>query len=197
MSDIAILKQMIKATATVSLAERKVGTHLNYSVTLTETQDNYSVTIDGMPTPNEVIVINADLFEAPRNVFNGSRGECKRADFIIIADTDTERIILCIELKKNRDSPKTIIQQLKGAKCFVAYCQEIGKVFWNQQNFLDTYQYRFVGIGYIPISKTKTRPDRRNQITISTSNTTHDCPERMLKISRQDYIQFNFLIEGR
>lgn len=197
MSDIAVLKQMIQENFTVSLAERKDGTHFNYSVTLTETQDNYSVTIDGMPKPNEVIVINADQFEAPRKVFNGSKGECKRADFIIIADTDTEKIILCIELKRKKDSPKTIIQQLKGAKCFVAYCQEIGKVFWNQQNFLDTYQYRFVGIGYIPISKTKTRPDLRDSTPISTSTKTHDCPERMLKISRQDCIQFNFLIEGK
>jgi len=197
MSDIAILKEMIREDFTVSLTERKYGTHFNYSVTLTETQDNYSVTIYGMPKPNEVIIINADKFEALRKVFNGKKGESKRADFIIIADTDTEKIILCLELKKKKDSKKTIIQQLKGAKCFVAYCQEIGKVFWNQQKFLDTYQYRFVGIGYIPISKTKTRSEPRNKTPISRSTNTHDCPERMLKISRQNCIQFNFLIQDK
>jgi hypothetical protein len=29
-----------------------------------------------------------------------------------------------------------IIQQLKGAQCFVAYCQKIGKEFWSAKQFL-------------------------------------------------------------
>jgi hypothetical protein len=190
MSDIAILKEMIKENLTVSLVEQQEGTHFNYSVTLTETQENYSVTINGMPKPNEVIVINADKFEALRKVFNGSKGECKRADFVIIAHTDTEKIIVFIEMKKKKDSKKTIIQQLKGAKCLVAYCQEIGKVFWNQHNFLDAYQYRFIGIDHIPIDKTTTRPHGKK----IDSNTTHDCPERMLIISGKNSLRFNSLI---
>lgn len=190
MSDIAILKEMIKENITVSLVEQQEGTHFNYSVILTETQENYCVTIHGMPKPNEVIVINADKFEALRKVFNGSKGECKRADFVIIAHTDTEKIIVFIEMKKKKDSKETIIQQLKGAKCFVAYCQEIGKVFWNQHNFLDTYQYRFVGIGHIPVFKTSTRHQGKQKAL----NKTHDCPERMLKISGKNNIHFNSLI---
>ncbi|AFZ25332.1 hypothetical protein Cylst_3169 [Cylindrospermum stagnale PCC 7417] len=188
MSDIAILKKMIKEEFTVSLAERKDGTHFNYSVTLTETQDNYSVTIDGMPNFNEVIIINAENFLAPIKVFNGSKGECKRADFIMIADTDTEKIIICIEMKKTKG--KKIIQQLKGAKCFVSYCQEIGKAFWTKHNFLDTYQYRFISIGHIPISKEKTRHDGKKK----DSNKTHDCPEKMLIIKGKNSLQFDSLI---
>jgi len=58
-SDIAILKKMIKDTATVTLEERQEGKRLKYSVTLKE-QDIYAVTIDGMPTHDEVIIIKAD-----------------------------------------------------------------------------------------------------------------------------------------
>ena len=192
MSDIAILKEMIqeKKDAIVALNERREKTHLKYSVLLTELQDSYSVTIDGMPKPDEVIIIHVDKFKLAGEFCNGSKGECKRADFVIITDTATEKIILCIEMKKRKDSNKTIIQQLKGAKCFVYYCQEIGKEFWNQYNFLKDYQYRFVSICHIPISKTKTRSDLK---TIN-PNETHNSPERMLKISGKNHIQFNSLL---
>jgi hypothetical protein len=189
MSDIAILKEMINEEITVSLTERTERTHSKYSVILTETQDNYSVTIDGMPKPDEVIIIQADKFKVVREVFNGSKGECKRADFVIIADTATEKIILCIEMKKNKDNPKNIIQQLYGAQCFIAYCQKIGKVFWHQHQFLDAYEYRFVSIGRIPLPKRKTRAEMRK-----TPTEIHDLPERMLRIIGENSLQFNHLI---
>lgn len=152
-SDIAILKQMIKPTATVPLKE-------NYQkklVTLKEPSDNYEITIYGMPDDDEVIVIKVDAFRAPTTVFQGNRGECKRADFIIIADTDKKKVILCIEMKggNKTSKEKDIIQQLKGAQCFIAYCRAIGQSFWAQQNFLSGYEYRFVSIKDIKIAKKK------------------------------------------
>lgn len=190
MSDIAILKEMLKEDIMVSLEERKEKTHSKYSVKLTELQDNYSVTIDGMPEPDKVIIIQADKFKAPREVFNGSRGEGKRADFVIIANTATEKIILCIEMKKNKDKPKNVVQQLYGAQCFITYCQEIGKIFWHNATFLNDYQYRFVSIGNVPIGKKNIRADPKDQ----TIHITHDSPENMLKILGQKYIQFDHLI---
>ncbi|MCL1467035.1 hypothetical protein [Argonema galeatum] len=185
MSDIAILKEMIKETATVALEERQEGKRLKYSVTLEE-KDIYSVTIDGMPKYDEVIIIKADTFVAPRDIFNGSKGECKRADFVIITDTDKEKIILCIEMKKTKGEKKAIIKQLTGAQCFVAYCKEIGKAFWHKQNFLDTYKYSFVSIGHISLDKKKTRPER--------STDTHNSPDLMLRINYSHPLQFNHLI---
>ncbi|MCA2553639.1 MAG: hypothetical protein IM466_07830 [Microcystis sp. M04BS1] len=62
---------------------------------------------------------------------------CQRGSpVIIIANTPTEKVILCLEMKKNRDSNSSIIKQLKGAECFVSYCHEIGRLFWNQPDFL-------------------------------------------------------------
>ncbi len=194
LSDIDILKEMINETATVQLKEQQDGKGYKYSVTLTEPQHSYSVTIDRMPEDDKVIVIHLDTyFPAPRNIFTGSKGECKRADFVIVTNTGTEKIILCLEIKKTKDSNSTIIQQLTGAQCFVAYCKEIGKAFWPKDNFLDAYQYRFVCIGHISIPKKKTQIKssiNKNQ----DSKEIHDCPNRRLKISYSGSLLFARLI---
>lgn len=184
MPDIAILKEMIQETATIQLENQSN----KKQVTLVEPPPaNYSVTIHGMPDSEQVIIIKIDTFSSPNAVFKGNNGECKRADFVIIADTDKKKVILCIEMKGGKGGAETeIIQQLKGAQCFVAYCREIGRSFWKQQDFLKGYEYRFVSIRDISISKRKTRIER--------STGTHNCPERMLKISSPNRLEFNHLV---
>jgi len=184
MSDIVILKEMIISTATVSLENH----HAKKKVVLKEPPPaNYDVIIYGMPEDDEVIVIKADSFKAPNGIFSGSKGECKRADFIVVSETDEKKIIIFIELKGGKGGTEIeIIQQLKGAKCFVTYCQEIGKVFWNHQNFLNGYMYRFVSIRNISIPKRPTRP--------LTPRDVHDRPDKMLKLSSPKGLQFNHLV---
>jgi hypothetical protein len=186
MSDIAILKEMINEKATVPLYQN----NKKNQVILEETgTSKYSVTIYGMPNQDEVIVIKADNFTSPNAIFKGEKGECKRSDFVIIAATERKKVILCIELKATKDDNKKIIQQLTGSKCFVTYCKEIGKAFWNQKKFLDKYQYRFVSIGYINIPKREIRAQQQNDI--------HDCPEKMMKISNSNHLAFNHLVGGK
>jgi len=184
MSDIVILKEMIISTATVSLESY----HDKKKVVLKEPPPaDYAVTIHGMPEDDEVIVIKADSFTAPKAIFANSKHECKRADFIVVAETDEKKVIICIEMKAcNGGTATEIIQQLKGAKCFVTYCQEIGQEFWDQQNFLNDYEYRFVSIRHISISKRPTRP--------STLKDVHDRPDKMLKITSPKGLQFNHLV---
>lgn len=183
MPDIEILNQMIRDGAKLAL-DCHNGKH---QVTLVEPQHtNASVTIRGIP--ENAIVIKADAFRSPDSVFNGSKGECKRADFVIVADAGKKKIILCIEMKATKDSENEIIRQLVGARCFVSYCQEVGKAFWQQQDFLRKYVYRFVSIGHISIAKQKTRISRKSAI--------HDRPERMLKIDWPHHLQFNHLAGG-
>lgn len=180
MPDLDILHRMIKDVAKLSLDVSKEKWH----VTLTELQHpSSSVTIYGLP--GNAIVIKADAFKSPDTVFAGSQGECKRADFVIVADSGNKKTIICIEMKATKTSEKTIIQQLAGARCFIAYCREIGKTFWNKQDFLENYTYRFVSIGHTSIPKHKTRIDRLAGI--------HDRPDRMLKISAPHRLQFNLL----
>jgi len=183
MSDIAILKEMIKETATVALE----GNDKKKKVILREPPPaNYSVTIDKMPNDDEVIIIKCDTFSSPDKVFQGNNGECKRADFVIIANTQKQKVILCIEMKGGKGGlEKEIIQQLKGAQCFVAYCREIGQLFFgNDRNFLKGYEYRFISIKDISISK---KPSR-------TKTAIHDRPDRMLKISSPKHLKFDQLL---
>ncbi|MEZ5671267.1 MAG: hypothetical protein R3E08_02375 [Thiotrichaceae bacterium] len=93
---------------------------------------------------------------------------------------------MCIELKaKSSTCPESkIIQQLKGAQCFIHYCQSIGTLFWEQQDFLKNYEYRFVSIRNISISKQEIRKPEK----------IHDRPELMLKISNPHRIYFNQLV---
>ena len=180
MSDIDILHQMIRGTAKVSVDDKS----RRKTVELTEPQHSDSkATISGLP--DNVIVIKADAFKSPDTVFGGTRGECKRADFVIVADTGKKKVILCIEMKATKGSLREIIQQLTGAKCFVLYCQEIGRGFWEQRKFLDGYVYRFVSIAHTSIPKRKTRITRQQG--------PHDRPDRMLKIDWPHHLEFNHL----
>lgn len=179
MPDIEILGQMIKDSARVKLENNRVK--------LVEPQNSTSVTVYGVP--NNSIVVKADAFNSPDSVFQGSKGECKRADFVIIADGGGKKVIICIEMKARKDSKKEIIQQLTGARCFIAYCQEVGKSFWQKPDFLKEYAYRFVSINHISIAKSKTRIDRPSSV--------HDQPDNMLKICSPHRLEFNHLAGKR
>ncbi|VFM99760.1 MAG: hypothetical protein BECKG1743D_GA0114223_103622 [Candidatus Kentron sp. G] len=142
---------------------------------------------DATPEITRAVTIKADRFPSPDPVFACSRGECKRADFIIVADTGRKRIILCIEMKATNAQDKGIIQQLKGAQCFVGYCREVGRLFWQARNFLGDYQYRFVSISHIGASKARTR--------IAGPKVIHDKPENMFRIPRPGQrLEFKHLV---
>lgn len=183
MSDFKILREMIKENAMTPITEwngRK-------SVTLAEPkQPDASVTISGLP--EDAIVIKADAFAAPDSIFAGSKGECRRADYVIIAHVDQQpsrKVILYIEIKAGQEQENEIIQQLKGAHCFVAYCREVGKTFWNRKDFLNGYQNRFISIVHARGTKYKTRINKAHGI--------HDRPERLMKISYPGRLEFNHL----
>ena len=152
MKDIEILKQMISPRALIELTDeydKKIAV-------LDEPQEPDSVvTLRNMP--DDAFVIKVDQFSAPNNVFKGSHGECKRADYVIISP-EKKRIIY-IEIKREKDVWDSIVKQLMGAECFVKYCREIGKTFWNENSFLNDYESRFVSIGHTgrSIPKQKTR----------------------------------------
>ena len=185
MSDIAILKEMIRDLSIVKL----VLSQSRNKVILTEPQPpNYFVTIEGIPDEENAIVIKADDFKSPDKIFRGEHGECKRADFVIIADTGTKKVILCIELKAGQSGrTDEILQQLEGARCFAEYCKEIGKSFWKQPKFLTDYEYRFVSIKNISVKK-------KRSIIESGSNAVSKTP---FLVREGSYFQFNDLIQCR
>lgn len=169
MTDIELLEQMIKDEAKVALEDKYGKRH----VTLIDPQcPGGFVAITGVP--DNAIVIKADSFKAPDSIFTCEKGECKRADFVIVADSGQKKVILCIEMKQTKDSAKEVVQQLTGTLCFISYCKEIGRLFWKNPDFLKDYEYRFVSIGHLSIDIRKTEVTREAGI--------HDRPDRMMKI---------------
>lgn len=182
MPSIPILKELVRESACVPIVSNAYGRNI---VTLVEPNE-YSVTINGMPSSDEAIVIKVDSFPAPKSIFKGSKGECKRADFVIISEVGNKKIVIYIEIKSKATTSQArdIIQQLKGAKCVVKYTQEIGRIFWGNDPLVG-FEDRYVCLRNISLSKRKTR---------ITTGSIHDSPESMLKINCPNNLQFNELI---
>ena len=107
--------------------------------------------------PPESIVIRSEIFEEPLTIFNGTKGERKRADFVIVSNDENDRKwVICIETQEmDSKLASHVIQQLKGAYCFISYCKCVGKSFWNSNSFLNDYEYRFVSIVEINPNRSK------------------------------------------
>lgn len=175
---------MLKETAKIPLE----GAGDKKKVTLIEKKQRESdVLVNGLP--DDTVVVKVDAFRSAELVFVGSRGECRRADYAIFADSGKKKVIIYIEMTVSSKSESERIQQLKGAKCFIGYCQEIAQEFWNRRGFLKDFQFRYVSIGRIGINKRKTRIERNTG--------KHDTPEKMLKISWPHYLEFNRLAGKR
>lgn len=160
------------------------------SVELMDIQSGATAKIKGLP-PNSII-IRAEDFENPLTVFNGSKGERKRADFVIVSNDERGRKwIICIETQEmDSKLASHVVQQLKGAYCFVSYCRCIGKSFWELEEFLDDYQYRFVSITDLNFNRSR----RRTQ-PFHSQGELHNRPDLFLKISRSPTIYFRKLID--
>lgn len=179
MNDIQILQEMLSCNSKVPLQHA----HDKSSVVLKDKKSGASATIIGLP--QDSIVIRAEDFENPLTIFDGSKGECKRADFVIISN-DSNKWVVCIETQSGDwKARKEVIEQLKGALCFVNYCKCIGKTFWLEEEFLDGYQYRFVSMVYTSSHKRKTRPKR--------PSTWYSNPDNFRK-ARGKFHHFNDLI---
>lgn len=183
MSDMKIIKEIIKPSAIISPQKNQYN---KFHVKLTELQvRDCIVTITNIP--HDAIIIKVDTFTSPGAIFSGTKGECKRADYVIIAEKEHKKFIVYIELKKTKGHFNEIVQQLYGAMCFIHYFQEIGRHFWKTKNFLKDYQPRFVTIGHISIDKQPT--------LIHHQKDKHDTPEKPLQISWPNrQLQFNKLI---
>jgi hypothetical protein len=178
MSDMDILSELILQSVLVPLVINEYGKPV---IKLQESGVKDSVSFISN-IPSDAIVIKADKFPAPKTFFKGDKGECKRADFIIISEE--KKVILYVELKAGAKDRGHIVKQLKGASCVISYCKEIGKQFWSEPRFLDGYAHRYIGMVNLSISKKTSRHE---------SAPLHDSPESFLKISSPHHLQFNQL----
>lgn len=174
MSDMKILSELLHKSALITL-ENEYGKPM-IKLEEPEVKDSVSCIRNA---PSDAIVIKADEFPTPKSFFKGDKGECKRADFIIISAA--KKVILYVEMKSGTKTASHIVNQLKGASCVVTYCKEIGRQFWNQSTFLEDYEHRFIGIVNLSVSK---KPSRYKKKPI------HDTPETFLKVSSPHNLQF-------
>lgn len=178
MSDTRILTEMINDSALVQL-EYEYGKPF---VRLIEPQlPDSKATIRNLPV--DAVVIKVDAFRPPDDVFKGNNGECKRADYIIISAE--MKCIIYIELKRTTGSWNQIVKQLLGAQCFIGYCREVGKGFWYESTFLNSYRNRFICIGHTSIAKRKTRITRKHKL--------NDTPENAMRIDWPHKLQYRML----
>lgn len=183
-NDIDILHEMLNSTVLVPLQPK--GNHV--SVELMDKQSQTTVEITNLP--NNSVVIKTEVFEPKKVVFKGLKDERRRADFAIVSIENTKKWIICIEIKSSNIDKDRVISQLRGAKCVVDYYKSVGREFWAANNFLENYEYRFVGIAGIT-EKKSTRPmNPANQ----TKTKLHDRPDTFLPIFEQKRLYFKELI---
>ena len=187
-SDLDVLRELIHEDA---LARFEAPDHGRRVAVLEEAgdPDRYSIRIKGIP--KDAVVIRTDAFPAPKDTFKCRRGECKRADYVIVASSGMKSYVVHVEMKKGKGNPRDIVAQLKGSECFVSYCRAIACRFWSRPDFLAPCESRFVSITKIGISKSRTREPRYPG--------RHDTPESMLKLDNikdGGGVHFSRLING-
>ena len=190
MSDLEILREMIRDDVLVPV---QIGSYGKRELVLKEGSGQHTCEIIIHKIPDNIIAFKADRFPPPIAVFNNDKGECKRADFIVVANSDKENWIIYIEMKAGgNDLARDIVLQLKGAECLLAYCRAIGRTFWPEQGFLkeNNYEQRFVSIKNARMNKRPTR--------LLPESGVHDKPEKMLKLNspNRNMLQFNKIVKG-
>ena len=175
--DIAILQELIQDKALVTVKKDQYGNNFLKLKELGKGRSSrYEIKV--LNPPEDTIAIKSDMFPPPKEIFRNIKGECKRCDFVVIAKDERKNWIVYLEMKGGRHaSEKEIIQQLRGARCFIDYCRVIGQTFWEESEFLEEkdYQELYVCIKNIGVAK---RPSRETK-----APSLHDFPENMLKIN--------------
>ncbi|MYE87742.1 hypothetical protein F4X33_01950 [Candidatus Poribacteria bacterium] len=186
MNDIEILKEMFVCAVQVPLQRKR---NQPPYVELIDTQANTTIEIKGLPCDS--IVIRAEDFKDPLTVFKGSKGERKRADFVIVSNDGIKKWIIYIEVKRGSRIPRDhIIAQLRGAQCIMDYCKSIGREFWSAKGFLKGYEYRFVGIARLSIQN---QPTRVNTSSSYSKRQLHSRPDAFLRVLGRQSLYFNEL----
>lgn len=177
MSDTSVLRRMLRPNIIIPLDDHYRN---QKKLVLTEPQATDSH-VEVYNVPVDSIVIDIDRAFQNQGLFQGSSGECKRADYLLISES--EQKVLFIELKQGKAEREGIIQQLRGALCTFEYCQSIAREFFHESDFLMTYEKRFVAI-----KQTGSRA-RRSEVTRIESQ--HNRPDLLMTISGVRSIQFN------
>lgn len=142
---------------------------------LEERECNHKVKITNVPTGS--IIIKTDKFPEIKEFLSNNNGIRKRADYAIISEINTRKVILVIELKctSNSATMDEVVDQLKGSTCILNYIEKIGEYFFKKNRMLNGFEKRFAvirksfpqkkGTGFKKEEKRNTTPDNPTLIT--------------------------------
>lgn len=176
MADTAILRRMLMPNIILPLDDHHKG---KKKLVLQEAQATDSL-VEIYDVPIDSIVIDLDNAFQNQGLFQGSQGECKRADYLLISEL--EQKVLFIELKQSKAKRDGIIKQLRGSLCAFEYCQSIAREFFHETAFLAHYQKRFVAL--------KQTGSRARKSAITRDTPRHDSPDQPTIFSGVRSIQF-------
>lgn len=181
MSSSAILASMLHSCSLLDLEEDISG---KKKVRLVEKQCTDSV-IEILHLPSDTFVLDLDKAFNTERLFHGKSGECKRADYLLISES-AERVLF-IEMKRSGSQANEIALQLRGALCAFEYCQIIAREFFQEREFLNHYQKRFIAILHTTGRKSQTAVSRNIE------SGSHCTPNNFLRISGRQTLQFRQL----
>ena len=184
MNDVAVLRDLLREDALAATEQSSSGKRL--SSWRSQKNRPYQLSITGVP--HDTVAFKTDRFPPPTSVFNNRRGECKRADYVIVALDEGKGWIVYVEMKRGHGNRAAIERQLRGAKCVVSYCRAIVEQFWRERRFLQDCDERFVSVRDVRTDKQPTRRRRSR----------HDNPEDMLLLTAPTgTLRFETLLHGR
>lgn len=178
MSDTNILDRLFNQAARVAIKP-----HYGRKKVVLEESQTQDSKIEIRNIPDDAVVIELDKAFFNKNLFAGSQGECKRADYLIFSEE--EQKILFIEMKRTGAKLKDIVNQLKGSLCVFEYTQSIAAHFFHENNFLAAYEQRFVSINHTSMANRKTAIERMVGV--------HNKPDAPLKISWAKTVQYRMI----
>ncbi len=161
MTDMGWLDKMIKSSAKVRLENhRSRDNKITKKVTLRESTEKGEYKVVILNVPGDAIVISIDDKFDNGRLFSGANDECKRGDYIIVSEE--ERLVVFIEMKLGSASKSEIINQLRGSRCVLEYCQSLAQEFYGRKKFLSGYKHRFIGFVQIRSSRKKGKKNGRD-----------------------------------
>lgn len=140
--DLQILREMLVPDM---ILEPETGVDGKPRLRLTDPDNpNACVTITGL-LPH-TLAVKSDRAACISRCFQSSRGEARRADYILICAGEKERWVVFVELKGSMKytSFHGLASQLLGSRCFFEYVRCTGRMFWACPGFLSAYAERYV-----------------------------------------------------
>ena len=174
------LKALLKERALLTPEQILIDADNNCTLLLDEEQENYEFKIKGICSENTLVIKPERLLDLSKS-FTGNNNELKKPDYLIFTESsDSEPLLLIIELKKTPISSgnSDIAYQLLGGLSIFKIIQHYSKLYYN--NDLNNY-FSKVGLYHIIVSTRK----RRTKID---TNNCYETPER-IPISK-DLIQY-------